>query len=97
MPAAWAEHDLHQEAWKRRTSTFFPMSERESKGSPPAMSGTRMAGAAGAGLAGEGATRRAATARAARKRVTAHSIDDERTDARNWPADRVLPPRAGQD
>ncbi len=47
-----------------------------------------MAGAAGAGLAGEGAKRSTATARAARKRVTAHSIGDYRTDARNWPADR---------
>src|SRR5437667_12580386 len=74
MLAACAAHVLHQEAWKRTTSTFLPMSERESKGSPPVMRGTRIAGAAGAGVAGAGAKRKAATAREARKRVTAHSI-----------------------
>src|SRR5215470_13080914 len=74
MPAAWLAHDLHHEAWKRSTSTFLPMRERESKGSPPVMSGTRTAGAAGAAAPEAGASRRAARATAGPRRFTAHSI-----------------------
>src|SRR5215467_3230373 len=74
MPAAWLAHDLHHEAWKRSTSTFLPMRERESKGSPPVMSGTCTAGAAGAAAPGAGTTRRAARATADTMRFTAHSI-----------------------
>src|SRR5215467_7052573 len=74
MPAAWLAHALHHEAWKRSTSTFLPMRERESKGSPPVMSGTRTAGAAGAATPGAGTTRRAARATAGTRRLTTHSI-----------------------
>src|ERR1700730_4474161 len=77
MPAAWVPHVLHQEAWKRSTRTFFPMSERESKVSPPLRSGSRMAGAAGAAPAGAGAKTRTARATTDRKRVTPHSIAGE--------------------
>src|SRR5499427_5952345 len=80
MPAAWLAHDLHHEAWKRSTSTFLPMRERESKGSPPVMSGTCTAGAAGAATPGAGTTRRAARATAGRMRFTAHSIIAGMTD-----------------
>src|SRR5262247_1367766 len=80
MPAAWLAHDLHHEAWKRKTSTFLPMRERESKGSPPVMSGTCTAGAAGAATPGAGTTRRAARATAGTMRFTAHSIIAAMTD-----------------
>src|SRR5499427_6656556 len=80
MPAAWLAHDLHHEAWKRSTSTFLPMRERESKGSPPVMSGTCTAGAAGAAAPGAGTTRRAARATAGTMRFTAHSIIAAMTD-----------------
>src|SRR5499425_2632069 len=80
MPAAWLAHALHHEAWKRSTSTFLPMRERESKGSPPVMSGTCTAGAAGAATPGAGTVRRAARATAGRMRFTAHSIIAGMTD-----------------
>src|SRR5499425_1269252 len=80
MPAAWLTHDLHHEAWKRSTSTFLPMRERESKGSPPVMSGTCTAGAAGAATPGAGTMRTAARATAGTMRFTAHSIIAGMTD-----------------
>src|SRR5215468_7873241 len=80
MPAAWLAHDLHHEAWKRSTSTFLPMRERESKGSPPVMSGTCTAGAAGAATPGAGTMRTAARATAGTMRFTAHSIIAGMTD-----------------
>src|SRR6266566_988923 len=77
-PAAWAAQALHQEAWKRSTRTFLPMSKRESQVLPSCRTVTRTAGAAG-GAAATGAWKESTTsAAAARLRITPHSIPGER-------------------
>src|ERR1700693_2980338 len=80
-PAACPAQSLHHEAWKRSTSTFLPMSARESKVSPPWSRGIRTAGAAGGGAAAGACCRaRRARAAAARTRMTTHSIIAAMTD-----------------
>src|SRR5574342_214927 len=75
IAAACALHVLHHEASNRTTSTFLPISARESNVSPLLRSGMFTAGAAGeAAAAGPGDRPRNARAAAARPRITPHSI-----------------------